>query len=412
MDVSSTLAAKSIASPGRDPSGNVPSANSGEGYAITRITSEEEVANLESVWNRLSECATDPNVFMTYGWFRAWNQRFAQEDRSGRRLNVLVIKKGSAVVGIAPLILRKVSRFGFGARKLEFVGRDGDYYDLVLGDDPAGQSEATVAFLAQTQDQWDLVNLRDLRDTGDNISRVTDALTRAGLTYRLLPEEERCPYLAIDAPWSVMLTRRSASSRHVFRNQQSRLNRMCGEGLRVRIIENPLDEPGLLGKLIALESQKHVGGKLSPPVIGRYPEVFQSLFDTLGPRGWLYIALMEQVDRPLAWRLGFRCGKKLWGYLTAYDHSFAHLSPGTMLIPPVVDYGLAHGFDEYDFLRGEESYKTRWSTGVHQSYWLRVWSGNWIARAHALVYLDLKPAVAKLFAPRIDQGAREQKSAR
>jgi hypothetical protein len=149
---------------------------------------------------------------------------------------------------------------------------------------------------------------------------------------------------------------------------------MFGEGLRVRIIENPLDEPGLLGKLTALESQKHVGGKLSPPVIGKYPEVFQALFDTLGPRGWLYIAFMELGDRPLAWRFGFRCGTKLWGYLTAYDHSFSHLSPGTMLIPPVVDYGLAHGCDEYDFLRGEESYKTRWSTGVHQSYWLRVWS--------------------------------------
>ena len=49
----------------------------------------------------------------------------------------------------------------------------------------------------------------------------------------------------------------------------------------------------------ALESQKHVGGKLSPPVIGRYPEVFQSLFDTLGPRGWFCIGLMELGARPI-----------------------------------------------------------------------------------------------------------------
>ena len=368
MDEPSTLAAKPIAIPGRDPAADVSSTKPGQGYAITRITSDEEVSNLEFDWNRLSESATPPNVFMTYGWFQAWNQRLAQEDRAGRHPNVLVIKKGSVVVGISPLILRQVSRFGFGARKLEFVGREGDYNDLVLGDDPAGQSEATVEFLAQTQDQWDLANLRDLRDTGDNISCLKDALTRAGLTYRLLPEEERCPYLAIDAPWSEMLTKRSASSRHVFRNQQSRLNRMFGEGLRVRIIENPLDEPGLLGKLIALESQKHVGGTLSPPIIGKYPEVFQALFDSLGPRRWLYVALMELGDQPIAWRFGFRCGTKLWGYLTAYDHSFSHLSPGTMLIPHVVDYGLSHGCDEYDFLRGEESYKTRWSSGVHQSY--------------------------------------------
>lgn len=397
MDVHSPLAGNPSASPGPDPTANSSSTEPTRRYAIEEITTEEELSNLESDWNRLSESAASPNVFMTYGWFRAWNQRFTREDRTSRRSSVLVLKKDGAVVGMSPLIRRRVSRFGFGARKVEFVGKEADYNDLVLGDDPAGQSEAIVDFLARTQDQWDLVNLRDLRDTGNSIACIENTLSRAGLPYRLLPEEERCPYLVIDAPWSEMLSRRSASSRHVFRNQQSRLNRMYAEGLRLRIIENPLDEPGLLEKLIALESQKHVNGELSPPVLGKYPEVFQTLFETLGPRGWVYIGLMELGERPIAWRLGFRCGKKLWGFLTSYDPSFSHLSPGTMLVPAVVNYGFSHGYDEYDFLRGEETYKTRWSTGVHQSFWLRVWSGNWVSRAHALVYLDLKPALNRLF---------------
>ncbi len=406
MEAPSTLDANFLASSRNEATDGLSSKNSGPCYSIVRLTSDDEIGAIEPEWNRLSESSSSPNVFSTNGWFRAWNRRFTHENPSDRRPNVLVIKKGGAIVGISPFILRKVSRFGVGARKLEFVGSEADYNDFVLGDDPVGHGEAIVQFLAQSQDQWDLVDLRDVRDTGNNIPVLTEALSHSGLTFRLIPEEERCPYLAIDAPWSEMLTRRSPSSRHVFRNQQSRLNRMYEEGLRVRIIENPLDEPGLLEKLIALEVQKKVGGKESPPVIGKYPEVFQSLFDSLGPRGWLYITLMELGGRPLAWRFGFRCGKKLWGYLTAYDHSFSQLSPGTMLIPAVVDYGLAHGCDEYDFLRGEESYKTRWSTGVHQSYWLRIWSKNWISRAHALVSLHLKPAVNRLFAARTHTGTQ------
>lgn len=374
-------------------------------YSIETATTEQAIASLEEEWNRLSGSVEYPNAFATFDWFRAWNQRFTQEDSNGRRPNVLVIKKGGAVVGISPLVLRKVSRFGFGARKLEFVGSEADYNDLVLGGDPAGQSEAVVEFLAQTQEQWDLVNLRDLRDTGSTIARVEHALSHAGLTYRLNFEQERCPYLEVDARWPDMVGRFSPSTRHTFRKQQRRLDRMHAECLRVRIIENPHEEPGLLQKLIALESQKHVHGELSPPFIAKYPEVFQSLFDTLGPRGWLIIAAMEQVDRPVALQIFFRCGKKLWGFLTAYDHQFARLSPGTMLVAAMIDYGFEHGFDEYDFLRGEESYKTRWSTGVHQSYWLRVWSKNWISRAHALVSLDLKPAVNRLFSPRTRTGA-------
>jgi CelD/BcsL family acetyltransferase involved in cellulose biosynthesis len=278
---------------------------------------------------------------------------------------------------------------------MEFVGTQADYNDFVLGNDPAGQSEAIVDFLAQTQDQWDLIDLRDLHETGSTIALIEKALSHAGLIYRILPEE-RCPYLPIDAPSSVIVSRLSRSARHTLQNQQRRLERMRAEGLRVRTIENPQEEPGLLEKLIALESQKHVHGELSQPFIAAYPEVFQSLFDTLGPRGWIYVALMELGDRAVAWQLGFRCGKRLWDYNKAYDHTFSRLSPGTMLIPAILDYGFSHGYQEFDFLRGEESYKMRWSTGFHQTYRLLVWGRRWTSRARALIYLDLKTAVYRL----------------
>jgi CelD/BcsL family acetyltransferase involved in cellulose biosynthesis len=164
---------------------------------------------------------------------------------------------------------------------------------------------------------------------------------------------------------------------------------MNPQGLRVRIIENPQDEPRLLEKLIALDRQKGVHGGLPQPFIAKYPEVFQSLFDTLGPGGWVYVALMELGDRPLAWLMVFRSGKRLWGYQRAFDPSFSQLSSGTMLDVALIDYGFSHGYNEYDFLRGEESYKMRWTTGFHQTYRLLVRRRRWTSRARALIYLDL-----------------------
>jgi len=238
-------------------------------YTIETITTQEKFASLEQDWNRLSQASELPNVFMTFDWFRAWNKRFVGEVRHGQRqLNILVLRKDGAVVGISPLVCRVYSRVGFTARKLGFVGRAGDYSDLVLGDGSAAQIEAIVEFLAGTSEQWDIIDLRDLREAGNAIERIESALSKARLAYRIAPELERCPYMPIDAPWSEMLGRRSPSTRHVFRNQQSRLNRLGTQGLRVRIIENPQQEPGLLERLIALEAQKHVGGQLAPPFLG------------------------------------------------------------------------------------------------------------------------------------------------
>jgi CelD/BcsL family acetyltransferase involved in cellulose biosynthesis len=363
-------------------------------YTIETITTQEGFASLEQDWNRLSQASALANVFMTFDWFRAWNQRFAGEAwRGQRRLNILVLRQDGAVVGISPLIRAVSSRFGFTVRRLEFVGRDWDYNDLVVGDSSTGQIEAVLKFLSRTSEQWDIVDLRHLRDAGNAIEQLEGALSSASLPYRIGPEEERCPYMLIDAPWSEMVGRRSPATRHVFRNQQSRLNRLSAEGLRVRIIENPRQEPGLLERLVALEAQKHVGGELSPPFLGKYQEVFRSLFETLGPRGWFSIALMELGDRLLAWHLLFRCGQKLWGYLTAYDHNFARLSPGTMLIPAIIDYGFAHGFREYDLCNGEEPHKKRWATDSRQIHRLQIWNRRWISRVRGFAYFDLRPAL-------------------
>jgi CelD/BcsL family acetyltransferase involved in cellulose biosynthesis len=361
---------------------------------VEPITTAEELSSLEEHWNRLSDTAEEPNAFMTFGWFRAWNQRFAQEDRSGRRgLNVLVLKKDRVVAGVLPLIYREASRFGVVVRKLEFVERLADYNDLAWGNDLAGQCHAVVDCLARTQDQWDLVDLRDLHETGGVIALVGSALSHARLIYRVIPEADRCPYLPIGGGSSAAMERLSG---HVRRTLRKRMEQARVLGLRVRILENPQDEPGLLGRMIVLEGQKRVDGKLVQPFVGRYPEVFQSLFDTLGPRGWVYVALLELGDRLVAWQLGLRCGKRLWEYSKAYDRAFSRFAPGTMLVPAVLDYGFAHGYEEYDFLRGEEPYKKVWSTGFHQNYRLLIWSRRWTSRARAFIYLGLKTRVYQL----------------
>jgi CelD/BcsL family acetyltransferase involved in cellulose biosynthesis len=369
-------------------------------YSIESVTTEEGLSDLEKDWNGLSEAAAFPNIFMTFDWVCAWNRRFAGDARHGRRHpSILVLRRNGAVAGILPFIHRTASRFGMAVRKVEFVESESAYNDFVWGSDPAGQAAAVLNYLAQTEDQWDLVDLRSMRETGNVSSLLKSALAHTRLIYRILPEKY-CPYLSIDSPWPVMLSKLSPGTRHRLRNQQNRLDRMSAKGLRVRIIEDPQAEPGLIEKLIALESQKRIKGRLVSPFIARFPEVFQFLFGRLGPRGWISVFLMELGDIPLAWLLVFRCGRKLWGYHRAFNPAFSRLSPGTMLDTALIDYGFSHGYEEYDFLYGKESYKLQWNTGSHERFRLVIWNRRWISRARAFMYLDLRTAIYGLLGKR------------
>jgi len=361
---------------------------SSSGMTLDRIATEESLAQLAEPWDRLSECADAPNVFMTYAWFHPWYRALANEDTAAQRqLCVVTCGRDGQIQALCPLVFRIVARGGFTIRKLEFLGGHADYNDLLLGVRSADTYSQLAAFLDQTQDEWDLVDLRDLRDLGPSLKLIQTALARCGLQYQLLPEPDRYVYLRIDASWQEMLGRMSHNGRQMLRKKQRRLGRA---GLAVRIVEDPRQEPDVLPKLAAIEKQKQVGGAASEPLVAAYLEVFQSLFDTLGPRGWLYLALMEDAGRLVAWRLGFRCGRSLWDYSTAYDRSYAELSPGTMLIPAILDYGFSHGYTEHDFLRGAEPYKLRWSDEYHPTYRLLIWSRRWRSRFRKLVYFDLK----------------------
>jgi CelD/BcsL family acetyltransferase involved in cellulose biosynthesis len=367
-------------------------------YSVEPVATEEGLTDLEADWNRLSQTAELPNVFTTFDWFRAWNERAAREDKCHRRRpDVLVLKRDGVVAGISPLIRRTVSRLGLIVRKVEFLESPADYNDLVLMSDPR-QIEAVMTYLGQIQDQWDLIDLRNLRSVGNTMALIEDALSKTDFRYRIFPEA-RCPYLPIDANWTEILSRLSSSGRlpamglHTLRKKQHRLERMTAEDLRVRIIEDPQNEPGLLDKIIALEIQKRIRGELVLPFFARFPEVFQSLFETLGSRGWMFVGLMELADRPLACQIGFRCGRKLWAYFKAHDRSFSRFSPGTMLFLAILDYGFSRGYEEYDSLRGEDTHKMTWSTDSREIFRLVIWSRRRMSRARAFLYLDLKTVV-------------------
>ncbi len=369
------------------PALNLPS----QAFDVDLLSCEEGIALLQGEWDRLVNSTAFPNVFMTYDWFQAWNRRFASQEPPGHRHPyILALKQEGTVTGIVPLVRIVSSRFGITVRHLQFVGREWDYNDLVIGESSPEQIHSILEFLSANQRDWDFVDLRDVRPIGDVLSSVVPALQKLGLQFRILPEEERSPYMLITGTWQDTLARCSAKTRQTFRYRQSRSRKLYAGQLRIRIVEQPHEEPQLLQRMMAVEAKKRVGGVLSVPFLGQYPDVFARLFETLGPKGWFTIILMELGDRLIAWNLLFRCGAKLWGYVTAYDNEFSRLSPGTMLLPAIVDYSFSRGFHECDFLSGEEPYKMRWATGIREKYRIVIWNPRLPSRLRSALYFGVR----------------------
>ena len=221
-------------------------------------------------------------------------------------------------------------------------------------------------------------------------SSVSGVPSRARIALPIAPEDERCPYMPIEAPWPEMVGRRSASTRRGSAAQQSRLDQDELRRAARAHLENPREEPGFWTGWWRSRPRNRSAAR-------RRPRFSASTLMCFGPclirwdlRGgspslsWNW-ANARCLESPVSLR------QKTVGLSHGLRPAFSRLSPGAMLIPAIVDYGFSRGYTEFDFLNGEEPYKMRWTTGYHHTYCLQIWNRRWISRLRASVFLALRP---------------------
>jgi len=369
-----------------------PGASSAE-YQVEGVSSETGLWALREEWNRLWDQVEHPSVFNSFDWVWTWWRHFGSSARFGAQkgLYIVVLRKERRLSGLAPLMIRVVSRGGVRIHKMEFVGGWplGDHNDFLLDGDRAGQIRTIVAHWMVQQELWDLIELREVTPISCTPTDLQEGLRSVGLSY-CLRDDERSPYLEVESDWESFLRGQPQNTRHYFHRAAHRLERLKAQGLRIRIVEDPHREPDLLERMIRLESRKKARGAPTWHVLEEDREFFESILQTLGPRGRLFVGVMELGETLIAYEMGFRFARKLWAYNKAYDRSYQYYCPGNMLLAAILDYACKQGCQEYDFLGGDYPYKSKWTKRFRQNARFAIWNARLKSRLGARLYLEVK----------------------
>ncbi len=363
-----------------------------ENLAAEPVSSEQEFFDLRSDWNALA-LGSRAGIFSSFDWAWGWWQHVGRDESllGQKSLFIVAVRRGGRVVGIAPLMIRRPSRKGLTVRKVEFIGSTfNDYNDFLIGETGPEVLRAWASFILGKKPLWDLIELRSFPESSQSQGILRDAFAELGLPHRVVSDDP-CPYIRLTSDWRGMLKNLSRNTRLTFHNQANRLERLRELGYRERVIENPHEEPGLLARMAEVERRKQVHGARGDRLVARAPGFFNYLFKNLAPAGRLIFAVMEKGEQLLAYQLGFRVGRIIWDYTTAFDPSFGNLSPGTMLLPQVFDYAHHHGYEEFDFLRGDEPYKRRLAKSTHATWRVQVWKPEAASRSKAFIYFHVRP---------------------
>jgi len=321
------------------------------------------VSTLESIstrWDSVVAGLAVPNVFMTADWLRTWWDHFGD----GRDLWLLLIEdRERGPVGAAPLMITAHRTAGFNLRVLEFLGTDvpacADHMELAcLPGREHSVTDAVAAHLIRASRRWDVATLGAVPEGSATMDRLAHALrANRRRSKRLLSMP--CPYLRLDqdpAAYDQHLHRK-------FRDLKKYLAAVERHNGRFILAQEEAEVSRLVADLRRL-NRLRVQGKGAIPSLDRddFFSFIAQISETFFRRGWLRLYALEVDNEVIAVNLNFAHGHKVYGYMSGLDPAWTRYGVGTVLMRHVIRSAMAEGAREYDFLRGGEDYKYRWTT--------------------------------------------------
>lgn len=365
-----------------------------------RIHCHTDISTLQpyaEAWNRMA----DGMPFRSWEWLSTWWRHYgplAERGRRARRLQVLCVSdEAGQPAGFAPFYNEESATAG---RTLRLLG-DGEVCSEYLGVLAAAGREEAVAFAVaeyladrfhtarSSLERWDLVLLEAV-DAGDPILRpMLGYLAQRGAAVHCRPGPG-CWRIELPGSWDKLVAGLSTNQRKQFRRV---LRRAEKRGTMFHRVERLSELPKAFEHLVELhqrrwQSQGQPGCFASDPFLAFHRDVTPQLLRA----GQLQMVWIETDGKPLAVEYQLAGDGSVYVYQAGVDPDRLAWEPGHVATARVIQLAIDQGFRRFDFLRGNEHYKTQWQAEFHGNTTVRVVAPRPGARIRHHAWLAVRTA--------------------
>jgi CelD/BcsL family acetyltransferase involved in cellulose biosynthesis len=354
----------------------------------------EDPASLRDDWHRLAPHAGDMSLFATYEWHATWFRRVAP---SARPAVVAATTADGTVVGLAPFYDGRYEDLGLKLPAVGFAGREvvsGDYLDFLAEPEWHGRVvAATLGHLEGVLRTGRLVVLGEIVRGSDLDAAVTK--WRESFRYRV-QEERICPYIELPSSFDDYLKTRSRNTRSLIRR---RIRQVGEAGCEIERLEGDAILPHLPRFFELHRARWESLGQRGVFIRSGFQEFLQDLVAEPPPGVVPILHALSGKDGVDAAFLVFHCGPTAIYYQAGWDPASEHarLSPGLVLMARAIEAAIEAGCAKFDFLRGDEGYKRKFTDTYRRTYTLLVAGRSLRARTY-LAALRVKDAIKRLLA--------------
>lgn len=325
-----------------------------------RPLSEEAFLAAGERWDRFLAGSSADSFFLRHDWLSLWWKNFS----AGKTSLVLEVVDGAEgkTIGFAPFCITKETAHGvLPLREVSFMGREkvtGDYLDFIA--EPGRETEVVslcLKWLMDHADRWDTLRISDMLESSPTHRILAGAAPSLELELAPMPGQV-CPYRPLPATWDLFMAECSANLRSNLRRREKKLLAMGAKFVEVKGDAIP----AALDAMFELHGARwETRGKTGNFVDPRVRAFHHALAPKLERDGKLGLWTIEHEGKTVAAIYGFRHRTSFLYYQAGFDPAYADHGVGLALMGHAIKQSIAAGMSEFDYLRGEEDYKRRWT---------------------------------------------------
>lgn len=332
------------------------------GLAVEIRRGVDALHGLHADWQRLWQAQSRREVFTSHAWCMAACQAAGQHSQ----VCIVLVRRGTLLVGLLPLSTTP-ARF--------LSGTNSDYNDMLVCD--AAPAEVVAAALQAVLTNFDRCVLDQLPEWS-TMCQVFELLP-PGLRRQIVVEVgQPCPALRLAPDRDVLLA--AMTGKQSLKRHEKKLARHGA--LRLRHIEGRDAIRGHLDDFFAQHvSRRALAGGRSLFLEERSRAFYHCLVEQLDPATELRFAVLEVDGRAAAYHFGFELDGRFTWYKPSFDVDYWDCGVGEVLLKRLLEYVRDRSVHEFDFTRGDEAFKDRFSN--HQGRNVR-WTLSGSSTSHAL----------------------------
>ncbi len=328
------------------------------------ITSEAEFTALEKNWDALLGRSGIPSPFLTWSWVHTWWREYGSKSPQNE-LAILLIKQEDRLVGIIPGYVQTSTAYLRKTRVFQFLGSEyesSDYLEPIV-DPQLEPNELAAAFRYLSEkksvDIFTFVNVLENRPFVIQTGKLFNNLN----SRPIIKHHRVCPYITINRSWDEYLQALSKNMRYNIRRRTRKLEKEFHP--EFDWLQNDAEIEDTINELFRLHSDRFESKSRKSIFVAEKRQGFhQQIAREFNARDILRLFRLKINGKAVALLYCYEYGNQLFYFQAGMDPAWESYSPGLVLMAKVIQYAHDKGLVLFDFMRGDESYKFKWTQQV------------------------------------------------